>query len=101
MLRSALAHSIAVIWFACLLTYEAGFTAGYAARRIKPPAKAAADRPDPQQEAAFSGWEAEVAAGRWVEPKPVEPICPGSWWDLIDPSELDEADLELPLRWAV
>jgi hypothetical protein len=40
-------------------------------------------------------------AGRWVEPTPVEPLFSGSWWDLIDPIELNEAELEQPLRWAV
>lgn len=30
-----------------------------------------------------------------------EPICPGAWWHLIDPSKASEADPELPLRWAV
>jgi hypothetical protein len=102
--RHALAHSIAVVWFACLLAYGAGFALAAAVHRLHDwlAAQAAAvPGPDPQQESAISGWEAEIAAGRWVEPTPVEPLFSGSWWDLIDPGELDEAEQEPPLRWAV
>jgi hypothetical protein len=34
-------------------------------------------------------------------PPPFEPLFSGSWWDLIDPGELDEAEQEPPMRWAV
>ncbi len=103
-LRSALAHTIAVVWFACLLAYEAGFALGSTVHRTNDRLAAhatALPAPDPQQEAAISGWEAEVTAGRWIEPTPVEPLFSGSWWDLINPSELSEAELEQPLGWAV
>lgn len=102
-LRPALAHSIAVLWFACLLAYGAGFALAAAVHRLddRLAAEAAAiPGRDPQQEAAISGWEAEIASGRWVEPTAVEPLFSGSWWDLIYPSELDEAQQEPPLRWA-
>jgi hypothetical protein len=60
-----------------------------------------AEPPDPHLEAVISGWEAARAAGQWKEPKPDEPLCPGTWWDLIDPGERAEADPEQPLRWVV
>jgi hypothetical protein len=89
-LRPALAHSIAGVWLACVLAYGAGFALGTAVHRLNDRLAAHAAAvlaPDPQREATIRGWEAEVAAGRWVEPTPVEPLFSGSWWDLIDPSE--------------
>jgi hypothetical protein len=101
--RLVLVHTIAVIWFACQIAYEAGFAFGCAVRRPSQgkAAKARAKVPSPEQQAAIEGWEEAVAAGQWQEPEPVEPMCPGAWWDLIDPGSAAEADPEPPLRWAV
>jgi hypothetical protein len=106
--RLALAHTIAAIWFACELSYRAGFACGAAVHRLNQwmAARAAAaaakvEPPDPQLEAVISGWGEACARGEWQEPEPVEPLCPGAWWDLIDPGEAAEADPEPPLRWAV
>ncbi len=101
--RLVLVHTIAVIWFACQLTFEAGFAFGCAVQRPHQgkPARARAKAPSPEQQAAIEGWEEAVAAGQWQEPEPVEPLCPGAWWDLIDPGSAAEADPEPPLRWAV
>jgi hypothetical protein len=101
--RLVLVHTIAVIWFACQLIDEAGFAFGCAMRRPSQgkAAKASGQAPSPEQQAAIEGWEEAVAAGQWQEPEPVEPLCPGAWWDLIDPGSAAEADPEPPLRWAV
>ena len=101
--RLTLAHTIAVIWLACELSYRAGFAVGSAVHRPKQgmAARAAAKATSPELQAVISGWEEAVAAGQWQEPEPVEPICPGAWWDLIDPGSAAEADPEPPLRWAV
>ena len=88
--RLVLVHTIAVIWFACQLIYGAGFAFGCVVRR-----------PSPEQQAVIEGWEEAVATGQWQEPEPVEPLCPGAWWDLIDPGSAAEADPEPPVRWAV
>jgi hypothetical protein len=103
--RLVLVHAIAVVWFAAELTYQAGFAFGTALHRrhgaLAAKASAQPAEPDPQRQAVIEGWEAAVAAGLWEEPEPVEPLCPGAWWDLIDPGEHSESDPELPLRWAV
>ena len=101
--RLVLVHTIAVIWFACQLTFDAGVAFGCAVRRPSQgkAAKARAKAPSPGQQAAIEGWEEAVAAGQWQEPEPVEPLCPGAWWDLIDPGSAAEADPEPPLRLAV
>jgi hypothetical protein len=101
--RLALAHTIAVIWLAAELAHEAGFALGSAVHRLNAwmAARAARPAPDPKLEAVISGWEEACAAGLWQEPEPVEPLCPGAWWDLVDPGDAAAADLELPLRWAV
>ncbi len=112
--RQALACSLALLWFAAELSVAAARAFGAALQRLQaslaawaaskaedPGRKAASEAEDPQQEAVISGWEAAVAAGEWEEPEPVEPLCPGAWWDLIDPGERAEADPEQPLRLAV
>jgi hypothetical protein len=112
--RQALACSLALLWFAVELSVAAALACGAALRRLQespgvwaaskaedPRRQAASKAEDPHQEAVISGWEAAVAAGEWEEPEPVEPLCPGAWWDLIDPGERAEADPEQPLRWAV
>jgi hypothetical protein len=112
--RQALACSLALLWFAVELSVAAARACGAALQRLQarlaalaaskgedPGSQAASEAEDPQQETVISGWEAAVAAGEWEEPAPVEPLCPGAWWDLIDPGERAEADPEQPLRWAV
>ena len=112
--RQALACSHALLWFAAELSVTAALAFGAALQRLQarlgvwaaskaedPVRKAASKSVDPQQEAVISGWEAAVAAGEWEEPEPIEPLCPGAWWDLIDPGERAEADPEQPLRWVV
>lgn len=109
--RQALACSLALLWFAAELSPAAARACVAALQRLKaslaawaaskaedPGRQAASEAEDPQQEAVISGWEAAVAAGEWEEPAPVEPLCPGAWWDLIDPGERAEADQEQPLR---
>ena len=85
------------------VTCEAGFAFGCAVQRPSQgkAARARAKAPSTEQQAAIEGWEEAVAAGQWQEPEPVEPLCPGAWWDLIDPGSAAEADPEPPLRWAV
>lgn len=113
-LRQALACSLALLWFAAELSVAAALACGAALQRLQalltiwaastaedPGRQAASEAEDPQQEAVISGWEAAVAAGQWQEPEPIEPLCPGAWWDLIDPGERAEADQEQPLRWVV
>jgi len=101
--RLALAHTIAVIRIACELTYRAGFAVGSAVHRLNHwlAANAGSSHTSPELQAVIAGWEAACAAGQWQEPEPVEPLCPGAWWDLIDPGSAAEADPEAPLRWAV
>ena len=101
--RLALAHTIAAMWLACELTHQAGFACGSGVHRLHQWMAARDERqaPDPQLQGVIDGWEEACAAGQWQEPEPVEPLCPGAWWDLIDPTEAAEADPELPLRWAV
>jgi hypothetical protein len=112
--RQALAFSLALLWFAAELSVAAARACGAALRRLQespgvwaaskaedPRRKAPSEAEDPQQEAVIRGWEAAVAAGQGQEPVPVEPLCPGAWWDPIDPGERAEADPEQPLRWAV
>ncbi len=104
LLRSVLARSLATILFSCSQAYAAGFAFGSAIHRLNQQLSSQASAllaPDHQLLATISAWEEEVATGRWVEPTPVERLFSSSWWDLIDPSELDEAEQELPLRWAV
>ncbi|WP_216915322.1 MULTISPECIES: hypothetical protein [unclassified Synechococcus] len=111
--RQALACSLALLWIASELSVAAARALGAALRRLQespgvwaaskaqdPGRQAASEPEDPQQEAVISGWEAAVAAGQWQEPEPIEPLCPGAWWDLIDPGERAEVDPEQPLRWA-
>ena len=112
--RQALACSLALLWFAAELSVAAARACGAALQRMQaslaawatstaedPGRQASSKAEDLQQEAVISGWEAAVAAGEWEEPEPVEPLCPGAWWDLIDPGERAEADPGQPLRWAV
>ncbi|TVS06917.1 MAG: hypothetical protein EA413_02475 [Cyanobium sp. PLM2.Bin73] len=100
----AVAHIIAVIWLASELSYRAGFADGSAVHRLNHwlAAKASNTHPtSPELQAVITGWEKAVAAGQWQEAEPVEPLCRGAWWDLIDPGSAAEADPEPPLRWAV
>jgi hypothetical protein len=101
--RLALAHTIAAVWFAAELTYGAGFAFGSTVHHLNASmaARAARPAPHPQLEAVISGWEEACAAGQWQEPEPIEPLCPGAWWDLIDPGEAAAADADPPQRWAV
>jgi hypothetical protein len=101
--RLALAHTIAAIWFACELTVQAGFVLGSAVHRLNHwlAAKASSQHTSPELQAVIAGWEEAVAAGQWQESEPIEPLCPGAWWDLVDPSSAAELDAEPPLRWAV
>jgi hypothetical protein len=101
--RAVLAHSITILCLSCVLAYGTGFAIGSAFHRMKqgpaaPLQAAKAPEPQPQHQAIFEAWEEEVAAGRWEEPAPVEPLFGGSMWDLIDP---EEGEQEPPLRWAV
>ena len=105
--RLALAHTIAVVWITGELTYQAGKACGAAIHRLNQwmaaravAAATKADAADLQLQAVIVGWEEACAAGQWQEPEPVEPLCPGAWWDLIDPGSAAEADPEPPLRWA-
>jgi hypothetical protein len=102
--RLALAHTISAIWFACELTIEAGFALGCGVDRRNHwlAAKAASSQhPSPELQAVIAGWEEAVAAGQWQESEPIEPLCPGAWWDLVDPGSAAEADSEPPIRWAI
>jgi predicted transcriptional regulator len=105
LLRPALAHSLATLLLSASITYGAGYALGCAVHRLN--ALLSAEfvsilAADAQRQATIEAWEAEEAAGRWVEPWPEE-IGWGSWWDLEDRSEEFEAGLGLepPLRWAV
>ena len=97
-LRTALVHLIAVVWFGAELTYRAGYGLGAwlqqlngaLAHAITSAGGSAAPTPQPQRVSL------PVAPSGGIEP-----LCPGCWWDLIDPTEADEGDHELPLRWAV
>jgi hypothetical protein len=46
--------------------------------------------------AVIASREKAVAAGQWQESKAIEPLCPGAWWDLVDPENAAEADLDAP-----
>jgi hypothetical protein len=103
LVRAVLAHSLTVLCLCCVLAYAAGFTVGSAFHRLKlgpaaPLLAAKAPEPQPQHQAIFEAWEEDVAAGRWEQPAPVEPLFGGSLWDLIDPEEGEQEPL---LRWAV
>ncbi len=103
-LRTALVHLIAACWFSGELCWQAGYRFGVWLHGLN---AALAVR------AAIAAHAAQAAAApspeAAMEPAPVSassssgiiPLCPGAWWDLIDPSEAAEADGELPLRWAV
>jgi hypothetical protein len=112
--RQAPACSLALLWFAAelrvaaarssfatLMSLQESVGVWAASKAEDPGGQAASEAEDPQQEAVISGWEGAVAAGEWEEPEPGEPLCPGTWWDLIDPGKRAEADTEQPLRWAV
>jgi len=100
--RAVLAHGLTVLYLCCVLAHTAGLALGSAFHRLKqgptaPLLAAKAPEPQPQHQAIFEAWEEDVAAGRWEEPAPVEPLFGGSMWDLIDP---EEGEQEPPLRWA-
>jgi hypothetical protein len=65
------------------------------------PAKVSSTRTSPELQALMAGWEKAVAAGQWQDAEPVEPLCRGTRWDLIDPGSAAEADWDPRLHWAV
>ncbi|MCP9840156.1 hypothetical protein KBY93_05835 [Synechococcus sp. J7-Johnson] len=101
-IQVALAHSLAVVVCCCGLCFSAGFWLGTVLQQWVQPAQARKAK-DPQRAANQEAWEAEVASGRWSEPKPVVGRFIGSHWDVEWLDEESEADpqQELPLRWAV
>lgn len=101
-LQEALAHSLAFVVLCCCLTFSAGFWLGTAVQQWVQPAQSRKAK-DPQRAANQEAWGAEVAAGRWSEPKQVVGRFIGSHWDVEWLDEESEADpqQELPLRWAV
>ena len=101
-LQEALAHSLAFLVLCCSISFTAGFTLGTWIQQLNQPAQASKAK-DPQRAANQEAWEAEVASGRWSEPKPVVGRFIGSHWDVEWLDEECEADpqQELPLRWAV
>lgn len=101
-IQEALAHSLSVVVCCCCLCFSAGFWLGTVLQQWVQPAQARKAK-DPQRVASQEAWEAEVASGRWSEPKPVVGRFIGSHWDVEWLDEEGEADpqQELPLRWAV
>ena len=101
--RRLLVHAIAAVWFAGQLVYEAGYGLGSAIHQARALLAAAievlpaAALSEPAEPPAVE--QASIPLG--PQSRGIEPLCPGCWWDLIDPSEASEADPELPLRWAV
>ena len=104
--RRLLVHTIAAVWFAGQLVYEAGYGLGSAIHQARAlsaaaievlPAAALSEPAEPAEPPAVE----QVSIPLGPQPRGIEPLCPGCWWDLIDPSEASEADPELPLRWAV
>ena len=69
-IQEALAHSLAVVVCCCCLCFSAGFWLGTVLQQWGQPALAKKAK-DPQRAANQEAWEAEVASGRWSEPKPV------------------------------
>lgn len=97
-LRTALVHLITALWLGGELCWQAGYRFGVWGRGLnavlaaRAAQAAAAPSPEPAMEPAPVS--ASSSSG-------IVTLCPGAWWDLIDPSEAAEADGELPLRWAV
>ena len=101
-IQEALAHSLALLVLCCCLCFSTGFWLGTVLQQWVQPALAKKAK-DPQRAASQEAWEAEVAAGKWSEPKPVVGRFNGSHWDVEWLDEESEANpqQELPLRWAV
>ena len=101
--RRLLVHAIAIAWFAGQLVYEAGYGLGAAVHQARALQAAAIEiRPAAALSPAIEPPAIEQASIP-LDPQPapgINPLCPGCWWDLIDPSEAAEADPEPPLRWA-
>ena len=96
-LRTALVHLIAVAWFSAELTYRAGYGLGVWLHQLNATlahaiTSAGSAAPQPTAQPQQGSLPLAPSSGG------IEPLCPGCWWDLIDPTE---ADQELPLRWAV
>ncbi|WP_143593607.1 hypothetical protein [Synechococcus sp. 1G10] len=101
-IQQALAHSLAVVLLCCSLGFSTGFWLGTVLQQWLQPALAKKAK-DPQRAANQEAWEAEVASGRWSEPKPVVGRFIGSHWDVewLDEECGADPQQELPLRWAV